>query len=82
LCTFDSIYDAAELGEDDVAGGIDDALTMLSDHREHDRLMDLEIGDSAFFVGAHESAIARDVGREDCCQTAGNLGISSFGLAL
>jgi hypothetical protein len=73
--TLDSVHDASELGEDAVAGGIDDTPAVLRNNREHDRLMALEIADSSFFVGAHEGAVAGDVGREDCCQFAGNLGI-------
>jgi hypothetical protein len=72
----DGVHDAYELGEDAVADDINDAPAVLSDHRENDRLMALEIADSHLFVCAHEGAVAGDVGRQDCCQSAGNFGFS------
>ncbi len=42
------------VGEDAVAGGIDDCPAMRSDQRQHDRLMRLEVADGGVFVRAHQ----------------------------
>ena len=65
---FDRVHYARKLGEDAVARGVDDAPGELADHREHDRLMPLEIAHRARLVGAHQRAVAGDVGRENGAQ--------------
>ena len=62
---FDRVYNAGELGENAVAGGVDDAPPELTDHREHHRLMALEITHRARLVRAHQRAIAGDVSRQN-----------------
>jgi hypothetical protein len=52
-----------------VAGSVDDASDEFPDHREHDRLMPLEITYRACLVRAHQCAIARDVSRENGAKT-------------
>ena len=71
----DRVHDAGELGEDAVAGRVDDAAAVLGDHRQHDRLMRLEVADGTRLVSAHQRAVAGDVGGEDCGQPALNLGV-------
>ena len=71
----DRIHDAGELGEDAVAGRVDDAAAVLADHRQDDRLVRLEVADGRVFVSAHERAVAGDVGGEDGGQPALNLGV-------
>jgi len=67
------VHDAAELGEDAVAGGVDDATAVLPDHWQHDRLVPLQVAHGAGFVSAHEGAVARDVCGKDGGQPALNL---------
>ena len=62
---FDRVHDARELGENAVAGGVDDASGELADHRQHDGLVALEVAHRARLVGAHQRAIAGDVSRQD-----------------
>src|ERR1700736_2312610 len=50
---------------DAVAGSVDDAARELADHRKDDRLVPLEIAHGARLVGAHQCAVAGDVGREN-----------------
>jgi hypothetical protein len=69
------VHDARELRENAVAGRVYDATGMLA-YQGHDHgLVRFEIADSRFVVGAHEGAIAGDIGSKDRCQFAGNLWI-------
>jgi len=48
--TFGYVHDTSELGENAVAGRVDDAPAELTDHRQHGRLMPLEIAYRARFI--------------------------------
>ena len=61
----DRADDARELGEDAVAGGIDDESAVCADHRQEHGLVRLEGTHRGIFVGAHERGVAGDVGHED-----------------
>ena len=67
---FERVHDAGELGEDAIAGRVDDAPTELADHRQDDRLVPLEIAYSARLIRAHQRAVAGDIGRQDCYELA------------
>src|SRR5262245_42647265 len=71
----DCVHDAAELSEDAVTGGVNDTASVLFDHGENDGLMLLETANRVPFIRAHECAVTSDVGRKNCCQSAGNLGL-------
>ncbi len=62
---FDRVHHAGEFGENAVARSVDDASCELTDHREHHRLMALEITHRARLVRAHQRAIAGDVSRQN-----------------
>ena len=53
---------ARELGQDAVAGGVDDAAAVAADQRQDHRLVRLEVVDRRGLVLAHEPAVAGDVG--------------------
>ena len=73
---FDGVHDAAELGEDAIACGVDDAATVTADHRKHDSLMTFQVPDGRLFVRTHQRAVACNVSGEDGGQPALNLGVS------
>ena len=56
---------AGELGQDAVAGGIDDPTAVTADQGQNHGLMPLEITDRRRLVLPHEAAVAGDVGGED-----------------
>jgi hypothetical protein len=58
-----------------IAGGVNDAPDVLFDHGEYDGLMLLEIANCIGFIRAHQGAVSSDVGRKNCRQPAGNLGL-------
>ncbi len=57
--------DAGEFGEDAVAGGTADPAAMLRDERIDDDPVGRERRQRRFLVGAHQPAVAFDVGGED-----------------
>ena len=60
---------AGELGEEPVAGGLDDAPAMRGDAGvEHRGLQRLEAGQRALLVSAHEAAVADQIGSQDGCE--------------
>jgi hypothetical protein len=61
------VHDAAELREDPIAGGVNDAAAVLCNHGEYDGLMRLEVANRAGFIGTHEGAVASDVRRKNRC---------------
>jgi hypothetical protein len=62
---------ARELGEQPVAGGLEDAPAVLGDRRvDEPRAQRLQARERAFLVGAHQAAEADDVGGEDRRQAA------------
>src|SRR5215831_5100000 len=69
------IHYTAELCEDPVAGGINDAAAVLCDYGEYGRLMRLEAPNRAGFIRPHEGAVTSDIGRKNRCQPAENLGL-------
>src|SRR5262249_11382676 len=71
--TSDGIEHAGELGENAVAGGIDDMPAELRNHRQHGVLMPLEIANSPFLVRAHQGAVAGNIGYQKCRKLAGCL---------
>src|SRR5262245_17802795 len=73
--TFGCAHDAAKLRQDTVTSGVNDAAAVLLDHREYDSLMLLETANRIGFIRAHEGAVSCDVGRKNCRQPAGNLGL-------
>ena len=48
---FDRVQHTRELGQQAVPGGINDTSAKLANHRQHDRLMALEVAHRARFVG-------------------------------
>src|SRR5437667_3825381 len=72
--TPDGAEHAGELSKDTVAGCVDNAAAVLTDHRKNDRLVCFQVSDGCFFVSSHESAIARDVSREDSSQSTTRCG--------
>ena len=71
---FERVHDAGELGENAVAGGIDDATAELDDHRQHDRLVRLEVPYGSRLVGTHQRAVTGNIRGENRDQSAINLG--------
>jgi hypothetical protein len=69
---FNCIHHAAKLRQDAIAGGIDHATAMTRDHWKHERQKILQVTDGLGFVGPDQSAVASDVGGENCRQPAGN----------
>src|SRR5262249_46044479 len=70
------INDTAELCQDTISRGVDDASAILADQGQQDRLMCFEIAYRARIIGAHEGAVAGDVRGQDRRQAAvGNLSI-------
>jgi hypothetical protein len=58
---------AGEFHQQAVTGGLDDASAMLGNSRIDDGFSDgLEPGQRAFFVGAHQPAIASNIRRQHC----------------
>jgi len=69
------VRDTAELCEDPIAGGVNDAASALCDHGEYDGPMHLEVANRTGFIRTQEGAVTSDVGRKNCCQPAENLGL-------
>src|SRR6185503_16783650 len=65
--TFDCVHHAREFGKNAVASRVDDATTELSDHRQDDCLMPLEIMHRAHLVRAHQRAVTGNVRSKDGC---------------
>ena len=59
---------AGEVGNDAVAGSVDDPPAMRRDQSVHDGAVRLEPIQGADLVLPHQLAVARDVGREDRCE--------------
>jgi hypothetical protein len=68
--TLNRVHDAAELGEDAVAGSVDDAPAVFANHRKNNALMGFEIGDRPRLIGAHKGAVADNIGGQDGSQSA------------
>ena len=66
----DRVQHAGELGQDAVAGGIDDTSAEVANHRQDHRLMALEVAHRARFVRTHQRAIAGNICRQDGCKPA------------
>ncbi len=64
-----------ELGQDSVAGSIDDAAAVAADQRQDHRLMPLEGVDRRGLVLPHEPAVAGDVGGENGSEPALHRGV-------
>jgi hypothetical protein len=61
------VHYAGEFHQHAVAGGLDDAAAMRGDCGIDERLSErLELGERAFFVPAHQTAIAGDIRRQYC----------------
>ena len=64
--TTDGIDDAGELGQQPVARRLDQSSVMLGELGiEQKGAMGLQLPDRAFLVGAHQPAVAGDIGRQD-----------------
>jgi hypothetical protein len=61
------IDSAGKIGDDTVAGGVEDATAMLGDQPVHYRARCLETGNRAGFVRRPQPAVTGDVGGEDRC---------------
>ena len=59
------IHHARELGQDAVAGGVDDPAAMLGDHAVHDLAACGQQAQGPDLVQAHQPGIARHVRRQD-----------------
>ena len=69
---------ARELDQETVAGGLDDATTVLADLGADELAPDrLEAGEGALLVLPHKAAVARDVRREDGRQPSPHAGRTS-----
>jgi hypothetical protein len=63
------VHGAGEFDQHAVAGGLDDAATMPGDRRiEQCFPQCLQLGQRAFFVAAHQTAVAGDIRRQYCRQ--------------
>jgi hypothetical protein len=63
-----SVDDARELGQQAVASGLNYPSSMSGDCRINKCLPErLELGQRAFFVGTHQTAIPGDVRRQNGC---------------
>jgi hypothetical protein len=67
--------DAGKLGQDTVAGGVDDAPPVPADQRQDHALMGLEVAHGGGLVLVHEPAVARDVGGENGGEPASYRGV-------
>ena len=66
------IDDAGELDQEPVAGGFDDAASVLLDLRIAQLAADrLQCGERAFLIHTHQARITRHIGGEDRGETAG-----------
>jgi hypothetical protein len=64
------IHGAGKLNQHAVAGGLDDATAMRGDGRiDEGFLYGLKLGQRAFLIEAHETAIPGDIRRQDRCQS-------------
>ena len=60
------VDDAGELGQQTVAGGLDDAAAVLADPEIDDFApVRLQPGERLLLVGAHQPAVAGDIGRQN-----------------
>jgi hypothetical protein len=67
------LHRAGELDQHAVAGGLDNAAAMRGDLRIEQRLpTPLQIGERAFFVTAHQTAVAGDIRRQHSRQPSFN----------
>jgi hypothetical protein len=69
-CALSRADHAGELGEDAIAGRVDDAAAMAAHQRQDHGLMALEVADRAGLVLAHETAVAGDVGGKNGRESA------------
>lgn len=67
---FDRPEDTLELRENPVAGQIDRSTTVGGDERQDDSLVFLQDADRFVLVGAHQSAVAGQIGKEDRRQSS------------
>ena len=75
----DRIDGAAEFDQHAVAGGLDDAAAIFGDFGIDESFSaGLETGEGAFLVGAHQTAVAGDIGCENCRKPPLNPGASHF----
>jgi hypothetical protein len=66
--TLHGIYYADKLGQQIIAGRVDYSATMLADQDTHYLAIGSEQADGGHLVGAHEAAVAFDIGAQDGCQ--------------
>src|SRR5262245_13737806 len=52
--------------------GVDHPTMVARDHRKHDGKVILQVADGPRLVGPHQGAIANNVGRKNCRQSADN----------
>ena len=62
---FDGIDGAGKIGDNAVAGGVEDAAVMDPDQLVKDRAVGLQLAQRADFVDAHQPAVFGDVGGKD-----------------
>jgi len=66
----EGIYDAPELNESAVPGILDDAPAMIADFGIEKRLsQSFQLRQRAFFVDPYQAARARDIRRQNRCQS-------------
>src|SRR5215469_5701365 len=71
--TAQSIQGTGELHQHTIAGGLHDASAVFTKLAINKRApMRLESSKRALLVGAHQQAVADDIGREYCCQFTNN----------
>src|SRR5581483_4921873 len=75
----DRIDGTAEFDQHAVAGGLDDATAIFGDFGIDESLSaGFETGEGAVLVDAHQTAVARNIGRENCRKPPLNPGASHF----
>jgi hypothetical protein len=66
--TTQRIHEAGELNEHAVSGGLHDPASVLGDLRVYEfPPMSLQLCERAFFVSAHQAAVASHIGGQDGC---------------
>jgi hypothetical protein len=61
----DRLHDTGKFGQYAVARGVDNPSAEVAHHRQHHRLVALEVAYRARFVNAHERAVIGDIGGQD-----------------
>src|SRR5262249_26577569 len=65
-CTAQCVDDTSELCQDAIAGAFDDPSSVFTDFGIDERgSVALQLGKRTLFVGAHQSAVASDISREN-----------------